>query len=63
MMRPETGSRDIEYSQPTVEDRLQRESGELTERLAQVNSALEALRSNPEMQRVINLVSQVTNRY
>lgn len=44
---------------PSVSERLEMEHKNLSERLAQVNAALEALRKNPELQNLLDLVSKV----
>ncbi len=45
---------------PSVLERLMHERNQITERLEQVNDAIGALEANPEVSRVIEIVSKVT---
>lgn len=57
---------DTKYDMPvrrTVSERLAEEAESLRARLQEVEEALEALRSNPEVENIINLVSKVNNGY
>lgn len=47
----------------SVGERLEEERQELQSRLEVVEAALDALQSNPELERIINLVSRVQDRY
>ena len=47
----------------TVTERLQEEAEGLSNRLKDVEEALAALHSNPEVEHIINLVSKVNNGY
>jgi hypothetical protein len=44
----------------SIPEGLRRQRIELEERLTQVNEAIEALEKNPELERVLHLVSRVT---
>jgi len=57
LVSTETSSR-----QPTVEEQLTGEKAYLERRLTEINSALAALRKNPEILEVFNLVSKVIRR-
>lgn len=45
--------------QPTIEDRLLRRKNQLEADLTDVNAALEALQSNPEVLKIMCLISKV----
>ena len=45
--------------QPTIEDRLLRRKAQLEADLADVNNALEALQANPEVLKIMCLISKV----
>ena len=45
--------------EPTVTGRLEAQRDNLKEHLARVEEAIAALKANPEVERVINLVSRV----
>ena len=44
----------------TIPEKLKTEKVNLEQRLADVNAAIEALEQNPEIERVLHLVSKVT---
>jgi len=46
-------------SRPSVKQRLERQKSELENQLQCVNDALEALNANPEVMKVLELVSRV----
>ena len=58
----ETGSARLSASAPTITEQLKQEKVVLEERLAKVNEALTALQANPEVEKILNLISKV-NRY
>ena len=47
----------------TVEERLLAERGELWTRLEEVDQAIEALRSNPDIAALLTIISKATDRY
>lgn len=50
---------DSRMTQPTVEERLLRRKADLEAQLKDINSALEALQANPEILKVMCLISKV----
>lgn len=52
-----------QISSPNLTDRLENEKQILEARLAEVNEAIAALKANPEIERVLNLVGRVKSRY
>lgn len=47
---------------PTVTERLEQAKSNLTVELNKVNEALDALKANPEIERVMNLVQRASGR-
>ncbi len=47
------------YRQPSIEDRLLQQKNRLEANLADVNAALEALQANPEVMKIMCLISKV----
>jgi hypothetical protein len=50
-------------SQPTMTERLEMKKEHLEAELARANEALEALKANPEIERVMNLVIRAQGGY
>lgn len=50
---------EVGYSNPTVEQRLLQRKVQLETDLKEVNDALEALQANPEIMKVLGLISKV----
>lgn len=49
--------------QPTVTDKLEMQRVHLADALARIDAALEALKANPEIERVMNLVQRASGGY
>lgn len=56
---PQTDCESKGISQPSIEDRLIQQKNMLESRLKDVNAALEALQSNPEVLKIMCLISKV----
>ena len=54
------GAMEAKVRRATVTERLNQERVTLIERLGQVEEALQALAENPQLERVLNLVSKVS---
>ena len=50
----------VEVQRPTLTERLTQERQGLAARLAELDAAIAALQSNPEIQRILDLVQKVT---
>ena len=48
---------------PTVTDRLEMKKAQLEDALQNTNAALDALKANPEIERVMNLVQRASGGY
>lgn len=58
------GSKEIaQIVRPTLTAHLEQEQSTLEARLAEVKEAISALKANPEIERVLNLVGKVKSRY
>lgn len=55
----QTALMDAMGASPTMSERLHREREHLEHRLTQVNEAIEALESNPEVARAVDAISKV----
>ena len=59
----DTGTKlEIPYRR-TITERLTEEAEGLRNRLKEIEEALTALQSNPDIERILNLVSKVSNGY
>lgn len=54
---------DPKIYRPTLTERLQRDRQELQARLDEINAALTALESNPQLQQVLDIVQKVMPHY
>jgi hypothetical protein len=52
-------ARDIPYQKPSLVEQLEQQAVDLKARLAQIEEALAGLKANPEVERVLNLVSRL----
>ncbi len=59
----DTGEKLASIIQPTVTENLEQQRDVLLSRLQEIDAALDALKGNPEIERVINPVSKVQRIY
>lgn len=57
---PEPCTLDINKYQPTLTERIKRERDEAAARLADLDAALQALETNPQVKAVLDLVRKVS---
>lgn len=55
----ETNAIPVGASNPTLTQQLQGRKADLESRLAEINSALDALKKNPEIEGLLNLIAKV----